>query len=386
MVGDLVTTKYVRTVKKEIMQFGCFLDQKGEFFDTVNFPPVLKEISLYRAGCLPYRGRVTEEFDFPSVEVRKMARLPGPEFHVSYPGSRSTPLVVKDLLYLVSGLGKIMCLEADTGKEIWSKHAVTDFGGSNIRWGITENLLIDGDKIFFTAGGKKHSILALNRFTGDIVWSASGTGKGDLSAYCSPLIIDLPARKLLVTHMANDIVALDAGTGQFLWSHPFTNRNFIHANTPVYKDGYLYVFSTDESGSLKLDLSSDGSRIGVIWENKEVRNLHGGAIILDDHIYTPSYVNRRWYSIDRTSGHPTYSSREIDRGVVIYADGKLYCYSEKGELALVRPNPQKFEIISKTIIEAGTGEHFSHPVVHKGKLYVRRGDALIVFNVHDRSL
>ena len=76
MVGDLVTTKYVRTVKREIMQFGCFLDEKGEFFDTVNFPPVLKKFPFTGPGVYLIEGRVTVEFDFPSVEVRKMARLP----------------------------------------------------------------------------------------------------------------------------------------------------------------------------------------------------------------------------------------------------------------------------------------------------------------------
>ncbi len=76
MVGDLVTTKYVRTVRKEIMQFGCFLDEKGEFFDTVNFPPVLKKYPFTGPGVYLIEGRVTEEFDFPSVEVSKMARLP----------------------------------------------------------------------------------------------------------------------------------------------------------------------------------------------------------------------------------------------------------------------------------------------------------------------
>ncbi len=75
MVGDLVTTKYVRTVRKKIMQFGCFLDQKGEFFDTVNFPPALKKYPFTGPGVYLIEGRVTEEFGFPSVEVRKMARL-----------------------------------------------------------------------------------------------------------------------------------------------------------------------------------------------------------------------------------------------------------------------------------------------------------------------
>ncbi|MFO7922245.1 MAG: hypothetical protein R6U58_00960, partial [Bacteroidales bacterium] len=76
MVGDLVTTKYVRTVKKEIMQFGCFLDEKGEFFDTVNFPPVLKKYPFTGPGVYLIEGKVATEFGFPSVEVHKMARLP----------------------------------------------------------------------------------------------------------------------------------------------------------------------------------------------------------------------------------------------------------------------------------------------------------------------
>ncbi len=75
IMGDLVTTKYVRTVRKEIMQFGCFLDDKGEFFDTVNFPATLKKYPFTGPGVYIIEGRVTEEFGFPSVEVQKMARL-----------------------------------------------------------------------------------------------------------------------------------------------------------------------------------------------------------------------------------------------------------------------------------------------------------------------
>jgi outer membrane protein assembly factor BamB len=305
----------------------------------------------------------------------------GPEFHASYPGTRSTPLVVDGLLYLVSGMGKIMCLEAGSGKKIWSKDAISDFGGGNIRWGMTENLLINGDLVYFAPGGKKHNIVALNRFTGDIAWTSTGTGKGDLSAYCSPLIIELPERKVLVTHMASDIVGLDAATGRLLWSYPFTNRNKIHANTPIFRDGYLYAFSTDEAGSVKLRLTSGGSRIEVIWENKEVNPLGGGVVLLDDHIFTSVYVARRWHALNIGTGESTFATRDLDRGIVIYADGMLYCYSERGELALVRPNPAELEIVSNTTIDIGSGQHFAHPVIHEGRLFVRRGDGMIVFNI-----
>ncbi len=308
----------------------------------------------------------------------------GPEFYTSYPGSRSTPLVVDDLLYLVSGMGKIMCLEADTGKEIWSRDATDDFGGSNIRWGITENLLIDGNKVFFAPGGQKHNIVALNRFTGEIIWSSPGTGKGDLSAYCSPQIVELPERKLFITKMASAVVGIDAETGEFLWSYPFANRHSIHSNTPLFRDGHIYAFSTDEAGSVKLKLSSDGSQIEPVWEIREINPMHGGAVIVDDHIYAAVYVGRRWYCMDRETGEPVWSSRDIDRGVVIYADGKLYYYTERGELALSKPDPGRMEIISRTSINhIGTGLHFSHPVIREGRLYVRRGDAMVVFDISE---
>jgi DNA polymerase-3 subunit alpha len=76
MTGDLVTIKYVWTIKKEIMHFGCFLDVNGEFFDTVHFPASLKKYPFTGYGVYLLEGKVAEEFGFPSVEISKMARLP----------------------------------------------------------------------------------------------------------------------------------------------------------------------------------------------------------------------------------------------------------------------------------------------------------------------
>ncbi len=76
MLGSLVTIKNVRTVKKEWMHFGCFHDVHGEFFDTVHFPNSLREYPFRGNGVYLILGKVVEEFDFPSVEVQKMAKLP----------------------------------------------------------------------------------------------------------------------------------------------------------------------------------------------------------------------------------------------------------------------------------------------------------------------
>jgi DNA polymerase-3 subunit alpha len=76
MLGVLVTIKYVRTIKKEIMHFGTFLDHTGEFFDTVHFPDIARAYPFKGRGVYLLLGRVVEEFGFPSVEVTRMAKLP----------------------------------------------------------------------------------------------------------------------------------------------------------------------------------------------------------------------------------------------------------------------------------------------------------------------
>jgi error-prone DNA polymerase len=75
MLGWLVNIKYVRTVKKELMHFGCFLDAEGMFFDTVHFPDCARQWPVRGSGIYLIKGRVTEEFNFPSLCVEKMARV-----------------------------------------------------------------------------------------------------------------------------------------------------------------------------------------------------------------------------------------------------------------------------------------------------------------------
>jgi len=76
MVGHLVTIKYIKTIKKKWMNFGCFIDAEGSFFDTTHFPQSLKNYPFKGSGTYLILGKVVEEYGFPSIEVEKLAKLP----------------------------------------------------------------------------------------------------------------------------------------------------------------------------------------------------------------------------------------------------------------------------------------------------------------------
>jgi hypothetical protein len=93
------------------------------------------------------------------------------------------------------------------------------------------------------------------------------------------------------------------------------------------------------------------------------------------------YRKSLWCCIDATSGQILYSSDKFGDGNIIMADGMFYCYSEKGEIALVSANPSSFNVISKFQVPLGTDQHWSHPVISNGRFYVRHGNSLMAYNL-----
>jgi outer membrane protein assembly factor BamB len=338
--------------------------------------PVIANGKIYVTGkedgtgyiyVLSMDGRIENKFEY------------GPEFHgEGYPGSRNTPAVVNNTIYMVSSNGVMACMDTNTGRIIWRRDLFNDFNGRNIRWGLTENLLVDGDRIYCAPGGRKHNIVALNRHNGEIIWSSEGTG--ELSAYCSPLLVDHYGRKLLITHMENNIVALDANTGRLMWSHHHSNRWDVHPNTPIYHQGSIYAFSGYGQGGVKLKINSVADAVTVEWTNN-LDNQMGGAVLVDGYIYGSGQNNRFWICVDWETGETIYRSSDIAKGTLIWAEGRLYCYSDRGELALMEPTPNGFEIRGQTDITLGSGQHWAHLVIDNGVLYVRRGNALMAFDI-----
>ncbi|HSO89425.1 MAG TPA: PQQ-binding-like beta-propeller repeat protein [Draconibacterium sp.] len=306
----------------------------------------------------------------------------GKDFTSNFHGTRSTPVVVDNLLYIESGMGAVYCLNAENGDQVWSVDFIKDLGvDSVIQFGYSESVLIDGDNLICVPGGKENNVVALNRFTGKKVWSSKGFEEP--ATYNSPILINRNGQRLIIAMTASSIMGIDAANGEMYWRVEQTQQNKIHANTPVYGDGKILVASAGRektSGIVMLQLSNDGKNVTELWRNNKLTNLMGGMIKLGDFLYLSAYLKPDWQVIDWNTGEMKIQNKELGGGSVIYADGMFYCYTENdGQMALVNASPEKFEVVSKFPVPLGTDQHWARPVIKDGKLYIRHGNALMVY-------
>lgn len=305
----------------------------------------------------------------------------GNGYSASFPGARSTPTVYNDLVYVCSGLGRIACFETSSGKEKWAVDMVGNLGGKLNMFGYAESLFVDEKNVYCMPGGTESNFVALDKFTGKTVWTSKALG--DPVSFCSPLMIRLPQRNVLVTLTHEYLMGLDARNGELLWSQKEDSVKYEgdYCNTPVYADGYIYEVSGIEkgTGAFKLQLSPDGRSIKEIWRNGKVRNALGGFIKIDDHLFCTS-GDHKLKCLDTKTGMVIDSISGLS-GSVIFADNYLYCYTDNGYVNLIKLSGSKMEAVSKFKITKGAHEHFAHPVIANGVLYIRHGNALMAYGI-----
>ncbi len=299
-----------------------------------------------------------------------------------YPGTRTTPTVADGSLYLLSSLGKAVALDAASGAVRWEVDLFETFEGKNTYFGVAESpLLVDG-KVIFTPGGPDASVVALDPKNGETVWRSKGLGDGP--GYCTPRLYENGDRRQIVTLVAKHLVGLDPANGNVLWRQPIEVNYDIHAVSPVFHGDLIYVSHGYKQGGRAFQLAGDGRSVTPKWTEEKLDVHHGGAVVVDGRIYGAA-SNGTWYALDAETGAIVAEIPRLGKGAVVYADGRLYGYTEKGEVVLVDPDPKNFKVVGSFEITRGSGNHWSHPVVANGVLYVRHGEALMAFDVKSGS-
>ena len=331
------------------------------------------------------------DMDGKKVWTRKNGRA----WRRSYPGTRSTPPIADGMLYHLSGIGNFVCLKAEDGEAVWSINIMDKFGGRNIRWGLAESPLVFDDKVVCTPGGKEVSMVALDRRTGKVVWECRGAG--DRPGYASPILVDYKGLKQIITAMSESIVGVRASDGELLWRYPHKVYADENITTPVSHEGFVIVSGCVRKGTtaLRLDVAGDRCSAKRHWHSPTLDNKQGGIVLVDGRIYGyAEHLGRStpWVCIDFASGRdisrsaPVLSSYKYRNGCLTYADGMFYLYSDDGRMVLAKATDEGFVATgSLKLKEPGKRPTWAHPVVCGGRLYVRYGDKLAVYDVRARK-
>ena len=313
-----------------------------------------------------------------------------------YDGSRTTPTVDGDFLYVVSSDGVLSCLKRDNGSVVWSKDFKKEFGGKmHSGWGFAESPLIDGDRVLATPGGKDAMIVCLNKKDGSLIWKSAfekgGDAGGDGAAYSSIVISNAAGIKQYVTLVGRGLVGVDAKDGKQLWTYNRVANKTANIPTAIVKGDYVLGSSGyNDGGTALLKLEKEGAGIKAnevyYFTNKDLQNHHGGMVLDGDHVYMGHGHNNGFpMCFEFLTGKKTWGDgRGPDGGsaAVTWVDGHMiFRYQKEGTVALIKAAPDKYELVGKFKPAFKEKESWSQPVVANGKLYLREQDQLMIYDV-----
>lgn len=340
--------------------------------------PVLSDEGFFISGEIDSIGYL---FAYDMKGQLRWKSQYGPEWTVSYQGSRATPTLIDNLVYICSGMGNVVCFDAETGELKWSVDLIRDFEGKNATYGYSMTLAVDGKRLFCSPGGLKNNVVALNRFNGKLIWSSPALG--ETAGYGSPLIVDFPTRKLLVTASEFNILGIDADTGELLWTYELSFKGDLPCNTPIYDGEHLYWVAGPGNGAVGAKLMSDGAKMKIAWKNPKFDSSFGGFVQMGKQLYGSSDSQRKYVSLDTRTGR-IINSVPFSIGSIAKAGKMLVAYNQRGQVGLMQADEDKLQIISSFKINKGTKEHFSHVLARDNRLFIRHGNVLQVFSLgHD---
>ena len=305
----------------------------------------------------------------------RIGKIGKPDQQPSYPGTRSTPTVEGNRVYVLGSDGDLASLDAASGKVVWQKNVRTEFGGKSGIWAYSESPLIDGDVLVCTPGGPEATLLAVNKRTGDVIWKAALPG-GEEAADASPIVVQSGGIKQYVQFLQKGVVGVEAKTGKLLWRYDQTAQNSpANIPTPVARDGMIYT-ATNRGGAgldrLKIEVGAITPE--PVYYDRQLPTSIGGSVLVGDYLYGTN--NGGLMCVEFATGKVKWQERGIGASSVSYADGRLYLHGENGQVALVEPSPEgyreKGRITPPEQPERGAGgKAWTYPVIANGRLYIR---------------
>lgn len=292
-------------------------------------------------------------------------------------GPRGTPTIDGAQVYAYGASGDLSALETATGRKIWSINVLERFGGRNIQWGLSESPLVLRDRIIVNAGGSGASIVAVSKKDGSVLWRS----QSDEAGYSSAILHEVGGIPQAIVFTAQRALGVDARDGRLLWSYDRVSNRTANIATPIARGNRVFVSSDYGTGAALLELAATGNAVNAkeVYFTREMRNHHASSVLIGDHLYGFSSAILTAMKFD--TGEVAWRDRSVGKGSVIFADERLYLYSETGVVGLAEATPAGYREHGRFQIRTGSLPTWSHPVVANGKLYLRDQDNIYAYDV-----
>ena len=237
-----------------------------------------------------------------------------------FPGERGTPTIDGNRVYAFSATGRIACLHAAAGTEIWARNLREEYAATPPVWAYAESPFVDGNKVIIWIGGVKAAVVAVDKMTGETIWETPSTGQR--GNYCSMTPFDIAGRRGYVSMNQAGVLAVDANSGAQLFAVPHKTEWDVMATTPYFFDGdKLFVTSGYGTGAKLLKLNVSGETIipEEVWNEPKFDNMHGGVVIKDAYAYTATHYYKRqrnWSCLKLADGTIMWEHPGIGMGAI----------------------------------------------------------------------
>ncbi|MDP6637070.1 MAG: PQQ-like beta-propeller repeat protein [Phycisphaerae bacterium] len=311
----------------------------------------------------------------------------GKAWKKSFPGGRAACCYSEGRIYQVNGTGRVVCLDAKDGKEQWAVDILKRFEAKQPTFGISECLLIDGNNVIVTPGGKKAAIAALDKKTGETVWSTATPAEStETAGYSAPILVNWSDRKIIIASTSFRTLAVEADGGKLLWTSDLALTKYACTTIPVLCGDSVFVTNTSvkEQSSSMLNVSANLNKASKAW-TQPLRTTCGSSVYVDGSVYMASARGVKGFlRIDAKTGKVQAKLPEPTDASMLFADGKLFVQSADGKALLLKPTDDglktlgSFELVQ---IKSKRKDAWAHPVLLGGKLYLRYHDTLFCYDV-----
>jgi outer membrane protein assembly factor BamB len=298
---------------------------------------------------------------------------------IAGPGPRATPTFHEGKIYALGARGILNCLDAATGKTIWSADVLADSKAKLPTWGFSSSPLVAEGIVTVFAGNKDNkSVLAYDADSGKKAWEA-GTGA---ASYCSPQLTRVAGVDQILITSDVGLTAFSPKTGEILWESRWEFGGGARCTQPtVLSDTDVLLGTGMSKGAWRLHVTKEGNtwNAAKVWETKAISPYFNDSVVQDGYLY--GFDGAFFTCINLEDGTKKWRERGYGNGqVLLLADQKLLLIlTEQGAVKLVEAQPTaRKEIASLPAIQ---GKTWNHPVVAHGKLFVRNGEEMACFEL-----